>query len=415
MYTDTKESPFNLVSGSNGLTVVRKKIRPSTVTGLKRLWVALRVRLTILRIAWNCYGSLVKSIRLARKLTAFKKAINGKEGVRRCIKHEGKYYFGLYIPGFPSKTFNRYVQTELNQILPHNKAVNHLQVLQLAITNRCPLKCEHCFEWQNLNKPEPFTTGELTTLVNKFQKSGCALFHLTGGEPMARMDRLKTVVATATGDSDFYVLTSGLNLTRENAKLLREAGFMGVIISLDHFDPAMHNIFRGSTDAFNNAVNGAYYARQAGLLTAFSLCVTRSFVTEANLFKYVQLARNCGVAFVQILEPKPAGHWEGKDVMLGREQTRILEKFYLQVNYGKAYKDYPVVLYHGLHQRTLGCLSINQRIVYIDSAGFVDACPFCQTKTFRASSILSGELSVDDIKINTCPIDKPTANPRPHI
>jgi MoaA/NifB/PqqE/SkfB family radical SAM enzyme len=156
--------------------------------------------------------------------------------------------------------------------------------------------------------------------------------------------------------------------------------------------------------AFDHAINAVRHAQDAGMLTAFSICVTRSFVSKQNLLKYAQLARDCGVAFVQLLEPKPVGHYEGKAVTLGKEQIDILEDFYLTFNFNKEFRDYPVVLYHGFHQRRIGCMSGGDRILYIDSAGNVNACPFCQTKNFHTSQIISGAISINDMSIGGCPV-----------
>jgi molybdenum cofactor biosynthesis enzyme MoaA len=52
------------------------------------------------------------------------------------------------------------------------------------------LQCEHCFEWNNLNKSESFTLAELQAVVLKFQQDGIAQFHLSGGEPMVRIKTL---------------------------------------------------------------------------------------------------------------------------------------------------------------------------------------------------------------------------------
>jgi MoaA/NifB/PqqE/SkfB family radical SAM enzyme len=380
-----------------------KKIKPPVVNGLHRVWVAIRVRTTILMIALKCYGSLFTAFKALRLMIMLKDTIGGKKQLRRCISLNGKYYFGIYIPAFPSQVFNRYVQTELNHLLPHKKPVNFLQVIQMAITTRCPLKCEHCFEWKNLNQPETFSQDELQMMIRKFQQTGCAQFHLSGGEPLVNIDRLTTLVTTSERSSEFYVLTSGLNLTAFNAKKLKESGITGVIISIDHYDPAMHDIFRGSDHAFSNAINAVHHARQAGLLTALSICVTRSFASQENLYKYANLARNCGVAFVQVLEPKPVGHYENKAVTLTKEHTDILDEFYLTINYSKKYRDYPVFLYHGFHQRKIGCFSGGDKLIYIDAAGYIDACPFCQTKNYHAKDIISGELPVSNLKIGGCP------------
>lgn len=381
-----------------------EKTKTGVINGIKRAWVSWRVKFTILVIALRCYGSLLKAIKASREFTKFKEAIYGKKQTRRCFKKDGKYYFGLYVPGFPSAIFERYIQTELNHLIPHSRPVNGIQVLQLAITNRCPLRCEHCFEWNNLNKAEASSDEEMKLLINKFQESGCAQFHLTGGEPMIKMKRIKYLLHEARADSEFFILTSGFNVTKENAKQLKAAGVTGVIISLDHFDSSVHNIFRGSAHAYQDAISAANNSKAAGLLTAFSVCLTRSFVTRQNLFTYLELARNCGVAFVQLLEPKAVGHYEGKPVLLSKELLDIVEEFYLAVNFEKAYHNYPVVVYHGFHQRRIGCMSGGKMVMYIDSAGYVDACPFCQTRNHHASEIITGDLKLSNLRISGCPV-----------
>ncbi|MBI5372084.1 MAG: radical SAM protein [Sphingobacteriales bacterium] len=376
------------------------------VTGWERRWVDIRVKFTFLRTAMQCYRSPLKALATIRKLLQFKQAMNGRKEIRRCIKVEGKYYFSMYIPGYPSALFNQYIRTELNYISPHKQPVNRLQVLQLAVTNRCPLKCEHCFEWDNLNREETFSTEQLVQLVKKFSREGCAQFHLTGGEPMVKLARLTEIISQPGLKHEYYILSSGLNITEENALRLKKAGATGVIISLDHFDPVLHNLFRGSAHAYTHAVNAICSARKAGLVTALSLCATRSFITKANLWSYAKLARQLGVCFVQVLEPKAVGHYQDQPVLLTAAETDLLERFYLDINFDRACRDYPVFLYHGYHQRRLGCMSGGKRILYIDSAGHIDACPFCQTKSYEAAAIISGRLQIKDIQIGGCPAYK---------
>jgi MoaA/NifB/PqqE/SkfB family radical SAM enzyme len=183
------------------------------------------------------------------------------------------------------------------------------------------------------------------------------------------MQILELLLRSAQEASDCWVLSSGHNLTLENALRLKRSGATGVVISLDHFDAAAHNVFRGSSGAFENAMHAAKNAHAAKLITAFSVCVTRSFVTEENLMRYARLAKDCGVSFVQLLEPKPVGHYETKNVLLTKEQTALLDKFYLDINFKKQFHDYPLFIYHGYYQRKIGCMSAGNWGLYIDSAG----------------------------------------------
>lgn len=381
----------------------RVKPASAVVTGFKRRCIDIWAKMTILTIALNCYGSFFKALKATQGLIAFKKSVNGSNRIRKCIRANGKYYFGLYAAGFPSKAFNRFIQTELNRVIPHGKKVNRLELLHLAITNKCPLKCEHCFEWNNLNKPDVFTTDELRKLIRLFQKEGCSQIHFTGGEPLVRMAVLESLLNNARDESDCWVLSSGHNLTRENAWRIKRSGATGVVISLDHFDAEAHNNFRGFSGAFANALHAVENARAEKLITALSVCVTREFVTEKNLARYASLAKDCGVSFVQLLEPKPVGHYEAKNVSLTKEQIALLDKFYIEINFNKQYDEYPLFIYHGYYQRKIGCMSAGNWGLYIDSAGFINACTFCHTKNHHARDLISGELKIDQIQVGQCP------------
>jgi MoaA/NifB/PqqE/SkfB family radical SAM enzyme len=78
-----------------------------------------------------------------------------------------------------------------------------------------------------------------------------------------------------------------------------------------------------------------------------------------------------------------------------------LELVFKKLNYDPAFKKYPTMLYHGYHQRKVGCFS-GSRSVYIDSAGDVHACPFCHTKSYNIIDVVrKGEKKIP-VKENKC-------------
>ena len=85
------------------------------------------------------------------------------------------------------------------------------------------------------------------------------------------------------------------------------------------------------------------------------------------------------------------------------EQLKLLEEFYLEVNTEKRYEDHPVYLYHGYFQRRQHCQAGGNRGVYIDSAGYINACPFCHTRQYRATELINGTLSPDGLQVASCP------------
>jgi MoaA/NifB/PqqE/SkfB family radical SAM enzyme len=197
-------------------------------------------------------------------------------------------------------------------------------------------------------------------------------------------------------------VTSGFNCTEENAGKLKEAGCKGVVVSIDHYIPELHNIFRGHRDSFDHAVAAISAVKKAGMVSAMSVCVTKSFIDGGHLLPYLEFARSLGVHFVQLLEPRAIGHYNGANVLLEEKHIHQLENFFSEINHSKEYRDYPVLQYHGYHQRRVGCFA-GSRSVYIDSAGDVHSCPFCHTSSFNILDVIRAGKTAIPKKENVCP------------
>ncbi|MDV7393444.1 radical SAM protein, partial [Arthrospira platensis SPKY1] len=191
--------------------------------------------------------------------------------------------------GAPSAAARKVRLQEVRRVLCPDKPVG-LRTLMLAITKKCPLACEHCFEGDYVQGEEVLSWDDLHEIVSQYQDAGTPVIWLSGGEPMARYRDLRYLLQQARAGTDFWVVTSGYRLNEPAARALKSDGLTGVIVSLDHHDPEAHNRFRGSDRAFDWAVRACVSARKAGLVTALSLCATRGFVSEANFRLYMDLA-----------------------------------------------------------------------------------------------------------------------------
>lgn len=322
--------------------------------------------------------------------------------LKKLYKVGNKYYFNQYTPGWPSRAYDELIKSELRRHSAPLTATEKLSFVFLAITRKCPMRCEHCFEWDNLNQKEVFTKETLVKTIDIFQQQGVLQFHFSGGEPMVRFKDLVELIKYASKKSECWVLTSGFNFTRENAQILKQAGCKGVVISIDHYIAELHNLFRGNNHSFEGAVNAVKEAKRAGLVVSISVCATKPFIDAGHLLPYMDFAKNLGVHFVQVLEPKNIGHYNDKDVLLGSKHINVLDEVFKMINHSKNYTDYPTMLYHGYHQRRVGCFS-GSRSVYVDSVGNVHACPFCHTKSYNIIDLIQkGEENLP-VKKNTCP------------
>ena len=339
---------------------------------------------------------------------AFKKMMTMRNNwwggdLKKIYKIDGKYYFNQYAPCWPSANFDNFVKRNIRRQVSIQSETERLGFVFLAITRKCPMRCEHCFEWDNLNQQESFAKDDLFKVVDMYQKEGVLQFHFSGGEPMVRLKDLLPLIEYTSQKSECWVLTSGFNCTAENAMLLKKAGCKGVVVSIDHYIPELHNMFRGYDKAFEAATAAVKAAKQAGMVTSLSICATKQFIDGGHLLHYMDFAKQCGVQFVQVLEPRSVGHYDGKDVLLDEKHIIKLEEIFKLINHSPAYKNYPAMLYHGYHQRRIGCFS-GSRSVYVDSAGDVHACPFCHTKSYNIIQLVRNNANKLPQKEIKCPV-----------
>ncbi|MEP7107685.1 MAG: radical SAM protein [Ferruginibacter sp.] len=363
------------------------------------IWFVIKLR--ILYFACTVLKRPGRIIRTFKALLSLRNSVWGGD-LKKIYKVNNKYYFNMYTPGWPSKAYDSLVKNELRRHSSPVSPEEKLSFVFLAITRKCPMRCEHCFEWDNLNQKESFTKEELLKVIDIYQGEGVLQFHFSGGEPMVRIKDLLELVRYTSKKSDCWVVTSGFNCTPENARLLKMAGCKGIVVSIDHYIAELHNLFRGNSNSFEMANNAVKAVLEAGMVAAITVCATKNFIDEGHLLPYIDFAKKLGVHFVQVLEPKNVGHYEGKDVLLTPMHIDELEMIYKKINHSVDYRDYPTLMYHGYHQRRVGCFA-GSRSEYVDSAGDVHACPFCHTKSYNIISLIRAGINSIPKKENKCP------------
>jgi MoaA/NifB/PqqE/SkfB family radical SAM enzyme len=364
----------------------------------------IRIKIMVLRqLFWIFYqrsGNPIKALKLIHQIRKKYQSTFGEPLLTKAAKVKDRYYWRLGTPGFPSLALSKMHENEVNRFFPCQ--LNYgLRTLLIAITKKCLLNCEHCFEWGSLNQNDQLSTSDIIQIVNKYQDYGTTQIMFSGGEPMLRVNDICEILSAVKPATDFWIITSGLDLDFENAKRLKAAGLTGVMVSLDHYDEAAHNRFRGSESSYKWALRAVVSANKAGLVTTLALCTTKTFVTKDNLTAYMNLAKVLGVSFVQIIEPRATGRYAGKDVELRKEEILLLEETYLEYNSSKVFKDYPIINYLGYHQRRVGCFGAGNRFFYIDADGDAHICPYCYKKVASALDFSATEM-IDQISHLAC-------------
>jgi MoaA/NifB/PqqE/SkfB family radical SAM enzyme/SAM-dependent methyltransferase len=256
--------------------------------------------------------------RLHPKVAAFLKDYLAHEKV---VKFRGKHVVNTNFPPYPSPAFDN-MAAQFNAI--GEVTERSLFSVTLAVTNRCPYNCWHCYNAGRSQRDVPLAV--LQEVVRQLRELNVVNVTLTGGEPLLRSDLED--VARAFDEKAFLSLnTTGAGLTQERAQALKDSGLFAVGVSLDSADPAEHDRMRGREGAFVTAVNALEMAGKAGLYPYIIAVGTHEFLQPERFEAFMRFAAECGAVEVHLLEPSATGKLAGHtDVLLSpKERQRILD------------------------------------------------------------------------------------------
>ena len=358
-------------------------IRKPMIYSIYKKFIKAGIWINIFLCSLYVVKNPLKFFKTMKNLKALRDNSRENHTILKYAKVDNKYYYSLNAPGWPSKAFSKYISNNIRKLDPLCSHIT-LDTIVFGITKKCGYQCEHCFEWDALNKPETLTRENLLSVVRSFEDIGITQVQLSGGEPLNRLDDIIYLLENVKKETKVWLYTSGYHFTEERATLLKDAGLTGIIVSLDHWIPELHNKFRGMKNAFEWAEKAIDNAGKKNLVACLSLCATKDFINKNNLTQYANLAKSWGISFIQVLEPRAVGHYAEKDVELSQNQIAALEDFYKTYNYDAAYVEYPSILYHGFYSRRIGCGGGGKHFVYVDTDGDVHNCTFCRRKLFSA-------------------------------
>lgn len=128
--------------------------------------------------------------------------------------------------------------------------------LFVQLTNRCNLRCKHCFVESNMTKDDYLTYGRIIKVVNDAVDLGINRIDFTGGEVLTKpyfLDVLRYLDTQPVSYNFFSNLTlANDNVIEELAKL---KGLTSIITSIDYLEPKKHNKFRGGEMAFERTLH----------------------------------------------------------------------------------------------------------------------------------------------------------------
>ncbi|MBU1053013.1 MAG: heme b synthase [Proteobacteria bacterium] len=208
-----------------------------------------------------------------------------------------------------------------------------LRLVAWEITRNCNLACIHC----RASALNTSYKGELDTeasfkLVDQIAATGEPIVILTGGEPLLRPDIFDIAGYGTKKGLRMVMAPNGTLITGPIAKKMVDSGIKRISISLDGPNKESHDSFRGVEGAYDGAMRGIDFAKEAGL--EFQINTT---ITKLNI-QYIQqiqeLAVNLGAVahHIFLLVPTGRGKYIIKHEISADDYEETLNWFYDQRN-----------------------------------------------------------------------------------
>ena len=261
--------------------------------------------------------------KLHPRLGAFLKGYFAREKV---IPFGDRFVVNTNFPPYPSPAFDNLAE-QFSRL--GDAATRRLYSVTLAVTNRCPFRCWHCYNAGRSQTDTPLAT--LKHLAGELQNLGAVMVTLTGGEPLLRED-LADLARAFDPRSCLVLGTTGQGLTPARARELRASGCFAIGISLDSDLESEHDRLRGRPGAFQTALKGLQMARENGLYPYVVSVATREFLQRDRFLPFLRFAAAAGALEVHLLEPSATGRLAGQtDVLLTAAERQQLFAYQSEV------------------------------------------------------------------------------------
>lgn len=289
---------------------------------------------------------------------------------RRMVQFGDKIVLDGTFPPFPSVAFDKRLRNYINNLdmteIPSG-------IMSISTTNICPYSCPFCSTNSKRITKTDLDEELLKKTITEAETAGVPMIILHGGEPMYRYDRLLRLVKHVNPVTCLWIFTTGYGVTEDRARELKENGVFGVWVSLDHFDPDVHNGFRGSPKAFDNACKAVNAFKKAGVYTCLSLVPPDDLLEPENFKRYYDFAKDLGVAEIRLMEKKPSGREACRGVLA---HSSVLANLQKELFADPKYADHPPI--SGLStwlekDQALGC-QCRFEYLFITSTGDVQPC-----------------------------------------
>jgi radical SAM protein with 4Fe4S-binding SPASM domain len=166
----------------------------------------------------------------------------------------------------------------------------------LQITERCDLKCAHCFV-SATHAGDDMSVSDMQVAFGRLEAARVSHVTLTGGEPFVHPNLIEIVELLAERHFSITICTNAVSVTQEQIQSLRRHDCVSVNVSLDGFSADSHGRFRGDPGSFEVTKANTEKLAEAGLLKGV-LCTPNAFAEPSEYTEIYRFADRLEAEYV---------------------------------------------------------------------------------------------------------------------
>lgn len=207
------------------------------------------------------------------------------------------------------------------------------------ITNRCNLKCVHCFNRSGENDNDVLSHEDRMNIVDQIIELNPYLVCLCGGETTCCSDLYQIIEKLSKKIPTINMVSNGYLIDKNTVKKLKEAKITNVQISLDGINSMQHDTFRGKLGSFEKAINAIKLLRYENIPVLTSFVPNK--LNYLDTYNYFKLCNEIGVNSARCMPFLPMGRGGsiGDKLILNNKEYFIFKRLL-----NKAISDFPTLL-----------------------------------------------------------------------
>jgi len=205
----------------------------------------------------------------------------------------------------------------------------NLRLVAFEVTRRCNLSCVHC-RASAINEfdKEELSIDEAFSLIDEIAKVSKPTLILTGGEPLLRQDIFKIASYGVAKGFIVVMAPNGTLINKEVARKIKDSGIKRISISIDGANAKTHDEVRQVRGAFESALQGIRYAKEAGIEFQINATISKQNYTQID--DIINLSTKLGAVACHLFFVVPTGRAKemASEELVGVEYEKVLRHIY---------------------------------------------------------------------------------------